>query len=685
MPGGVGFAGAFSVDLALLLVPMTACALMGVRLGIRHPLLLLICGFAGAGLLGFAVFWAYVPSSGFGRVCGVAATAGCVLLLADGCRGRFEGWRRLRPFGPVSALFAASGLFDLALGYLHGGFAAQADVAVNRYRLGLPGDGVIPLVFAQQLHSGTRPLPVYLMSNWQSSDRPPLQTGYDLLQQSVLGSWRFDDYQILGTLLQATWVFGLWALLHAAGKPRRAVPVCLAAVLFNGFVIQNSFFTWPKLLAATGVLLAAAVLLTPQLHGLRGSRTAGALAGLSLGTAMLGHPGTLFALIGIVGGIAALWRVRRLRPAGWYPPSWRFTAASAAGFLVAYAPWPAYQRFVDPPGNLLTEVNMADAPGPEPGRSTLRVIFDAYREAGAHQVIADKASNYTFPFQHTLGYLRELVALPYHLLAGQPAAAQNSANNIVTWQFFCLGPILGLTGWGLVLLAGRAVRGLVARRPLTRLQPELVWLLCLAITLAVWPLMLFGPVATSAHQGTYFVEPVLIAVGVLAFWSLRPVWAIAVTAVSGAMTLWVYIGFTPEGPVPGSGNTDPVSAGTVALLVVSIAACLACLWRVGADQPSGFGDVPAAGSADSADSADSAGSAQSGRCRQVPVFGGRPRAAVVPPLQGDRRQQVYGADQQEERARRQPQQDGVVRAFRGGDQRRAGYEESHGQQEAYPR
>jgi hypothetical protein len=673
VPDPIGFECHFSVDLFLLLLPMVACTLIGLRLGVKHPVLLLICGFGGAGLLGFAVFWAYVAGPGLGRACGIAVTAACLVPLADGCRERFGAWRRLRPFAPVGALFAANGLFNLALGYLHGGFSTQANVAIDRYGIGLPPDGVLPMLFARQVQSSTRPIPSYLIPGWQSSDRPPLQTGYFLLQQSVLGSGHLDDYQILGTLLQATWVVGLWALLHAAGKPRRAVPLCLAAVLFSGFVIQNSFFTWPKLLAATGILLAAAVLLTPQLRGLRTSRAAGALVGLSLGIAMLGHPGTLFALVGIVGGIAVLWLVRRLRPTGWQPPSWRFIAASAAGFAVACVPWSAYQRFVDPPGNMLTEVNMAGVSGPVPG-STLKVILHAYRKAGLRQVIANKESNYELPFRHTLGYLREVVALPYHLIAGQQAAAQTSAHNIVTWQFFFLGPILGFSGWGLLVFVGRVVRRAVGRHPLPGFQPELLWLLCLVITLLVWPLVMFGGNATVAHQGTYFVEPVLIAVGVLGFWSLSPKAAAVVTAASCAMTLWVFIGFTPEAPVPGSGNTAPVSVGTAALLAFSIAACLACLWWVGVEQPSGFGDTtdepaalsrPAPGLSRSVPPQGAPAGSEGGR--HAVLLGDGSRDAAPAPLHRDRGQQFHDAEQEEQRTCRQAQQLGLPAAVRVGD------------------
>jgi hypothetical protein len=355
--------GAYLVAIALLLLPATACLLAGRRFGVKSPVLLLTCGFVGSGLLGFAVFWIYLLGPTAGRVAGIGVNAACALVLLDACRHGFARWRQLHFLAPVTALFATAGLFNLALGYLRGGL--QADIAPNRYLAGLPGDNELPLLFAQQLQSRVRPLPHFLAWGFQSSDRPPLQTGYYLIEQSVLGSGRFEDYQVFSTLLQGTWIFGLWALLYAARKPRWAVPLCLASALFSGFTIVNSLFTWPKLVSATGVLLACAVLLTPEMRSLHKSRVAGGLAGCALGVSMLGHPGGIFALPGIVLILAVLWPVRSVRPRGWLPPSPGFLAAATGAFIAAYLPWVLYQKYYQPPGNALFEIQMANAPTSE--------------------------------------------------------------------------------------------------------------------------------------------------------------------------------------------------------------------------------------------------------------------------------------------------------------------------------
>ena len=90
-------------------------------------ILLLLCGYAGGGLLGFAVFWAYLIDTDLGRGFALAVTAGWAIVLLDACRGGFSRMARVRDFrAGISApyIYAATGLFNLALGYLHGGFNA---------------------------------------------------------------------------------------------------------------------------------------------------------------------------------------------------------------------------------------------------------------------------------------------------------------------------------------------------------------------------------------------------------------------------------------------------------------------------------------------------------------------------------------------------------------------------------
>jgi hypothetical protein len=618
----VGLAGAFLVDTALLLVPALGCALLAARLGVSNWLLLLTAAVSGSGALSLVTFWVYLAGDHVGRGFSLAVTGLSVLMMLDALRHRCAGWRALRPLLPMGALYVAAGFFATTLAYLHVSFASNTNVAPSRFKTGLPSDNVLPMLFGQQLMTGHRPLPALLIRGWQSSDRPPLQTGYYLMQQSVLHSGHLNDYQILGILLQCLWIPGLWALLVAMGKPRGAIGLSLAAVLFNGFIFQNTIFTWPKLIAAAALLLFAAIMCTRESAHLMNSRFAGVLAGLAIGTAMMSHPGSLFAVVGLVVVFAVLWLVPKVRPIGWRPPRWRFLWPMAVVAALCYEPWSVYYgKHYQPPANALTELQLADRDGPVPGKTTTQVVVDAYKSAGVHGVIHNKITNFETPFNHIWDYPRWCVSVVYQVLTGHPAAAQKVATEIVHAQFFYIAPILGFVGFGLFVLYGRALweLGIRVRALLTRggerpqLAPsgyseEYVLLAIIGVYSLAWCLLLFGPNSTIAHQGTYFTEVVLIALGVIGFWSLSPRFAMVVVFVSSAFTLWLYARFTPLDTVSnyawlynprdpfslgvlgiksthtGGSNTDPATAGAWALLVVSVLLCLAALWWTTSDR-----------------------------------------------------------------------------------------------------
>lgn len=607
---GLSLIATFTVCLGLMLLPMAACVLLARRFGVTEPVLLVLSGIAGSGLLGFAVFWAYLAGSEFGRAFAVAVNLACAVVVTDACRSGFARWRELAEFAPVTALYAAASLFYLALGYLYSGIG-RGQVAGTRFLPSLPGDNFIPMLFAEQLESRHRPLPHFIMSDFQSSDRPPLQTGYELLQDALLGHQHgaYLHPQVIGTLVQGLWIFGLWALLRAARRPRWAVPLCISAVLFSGFAIVNSFFVWPKLVAAGGTLAAFAVLFLPQLRAARGRRVAGALTGAAIGCSLLAHPGTAFA---VIPALATLTALRRL-------PRPRFLLAGAGGLAVSYLPWMLYQRFYQPPANALLELQLANSPLPVPGKSTGQAIVDAYRRLGLEKTLAYKRTNFASPFQHELDYLRNAASLVVHAFSTPSHALTAHAQDEIVWQFFFVGPTLGLVGLGLVILIVRGARdqmlrvraGQLRRRgsaaPAGRepLDVEQALLITLVAMYVVWCLIMFGATASTViHQGSYVIEVLAFALGVLGWWSLSPRLAATVVGVTAAFTLYLYLRYTPFVVGPGTYFRGPVSASVAAVLALACVACLACLWWVGAQpQPGPFDagnvrpDVPGADTA----------------------------------------------------------------------------------------
>jgi hypothetical protein len=114
----------------------------------------------------------------------------------------------------------------------------------------------------------------------------------------------FETYRIMMMLFNATAVLAAYGLVRSFLRSRLAVAAA-ALVALSPFVVYQTYFTWPKLLAASYVLAAAVALL----H--RRSLLAGALLGLGY----LAHPSALFA----VPAVLLAWLVLRERGPGAVP------------------------------------------------------------------------------------------------------------------------------------------------------------------------------------------------------------------------------------------------------------------------------------------------------------------------------------------------------------------------------
>jgi hypothetical protein len=245
--------------------------------------------------------------------------------------------------------------------------------------------------------------------------------------------------------------------------------------------------------------------------------------------AMLGHGSSVFPIIALV--IVAL--IRGV-------PDWRWIGAGVAVAILLMAPWSAYQKYADPPGNRLNRWMLAgnDEIADE---STLHAMFDAYREAGPGGVLHDKAEN-----------LIDLVGGGEAVEIGKLGVRETEAGRIGVGLdelrqilFFFLLPSLGL------LLIAPVV--MIARRRHVRDRDD--WRFALiawgtvAIGSAVWVLLLFGNEIsrTVLHQGSFAI-PILALAGCAA--GLRAVyprfanWYVSIAALA---MLAVYVpAVTPE-------------------------------------------------------------------------------------------------------------------------------------------
>ncbi|WP_432825497.1 hypothetical protein [Dactylosporangium sp. CA-092794] len=148
----------------------------------------------------------------------------------------------------------------------------------------------------------------------------------------------------VAVLLQVLCVPAVWALLRALRLTGYRLIVVLTMFLFTGFFVYNSVFVWPKLLAASMTLTAFALLFFG-----RPARSMWALAGVAAGAGMVAHAGVAFTLLPM-----GLLLLRRR-----YRPSWQHLGLTAAGGALLQAPWMAYRKIIDPPGDQLLKWHLA--------------------------------------------------------------------------------------------------------------------------------------------------------------------------------------------------------------------------------------------------------------------------------------------------------------------------------------
>jgi hypothetical protein len=482
--------------------------------------------FAGAGTAAMAGFWAWFASPQLGRA--FSAVLLVTSVAAIGVFGRRGDLRRLELSRPL-ALALAVGLVFTGLAFVQGriGLDPLRDLDGRYWET---FDNGLPLLFAVRV-AAHLPLSGYLYREWLSSDRPPLQTGFALLQWPLWGGGRLVGYQLLATGLQISWLPALWVLLRVRGVPAGRVCVAVLATAATGAVFVNTVYVWPKMLAAGLVLAALAILVSRD----DGDRWAGAgiLAAVLAALGMLAHGGTAFALIAL---LPFGWLLRRRVTV-------RSVVACSAAALGLYLPWVMYQRFVAPPGDRLLKWQLAGVI-PIDSRGALQTIVQQYRSLSVRQLLANKWEN-----------LAALVADPvrWHTQASDPGWARGFLGLARVAQLYDLLPAAGP-----LLLGAAALLIPSARRALAPARPLAVFT---GLTLAAWVVLLWGGQVVPAiiHEGPYAVVILVTGLCALAVTALPRLLAGAILASSVAWFLvcWVPgLGFrqasariVPPGPV----------------------------------------------------------------------------------------------------------------------------------------
>lgn len=237
-------------------------------------------------------------------------------------------------------------------------------------------DNKVSMMFADGMISGEAKTvaPKPIMSNWHYSDRPPLMTGIILPAYSIAPSeiW----FQLLAMSTNLIWMFGLMAFLLSTGATEHDAAMTVIVVAFVGAIFISEVYVWPKLLAASLALSAAALI--RETSTIRGVVAAACAAMLAL----LAHGAAAFGLIGL---LPVIWSQLKRH-------SLPNLALAGLCAIALYAPWIGYQKLIDPPGDRLLKWHIAGQIEPD-DRSFIDALGAQFRNDGVMGTIYNKVNN----------------------------------------------------------------------------------------------------------------------------------------------------------------------------------------------------------------------------------------------------------------------------------------------------
>jgi hypothetical protein len=454
------------------------------RLGFGEDWAPFCCGMLVLGAAGETAFFAarFTPLA---WTAGLAVEAFLLAAAAAALRAREEtatsaGPARARlphaaAWGPLAVATAAALFYAVLLGAATP-LGGNVFTASHTSFVPLPGDDVLPQLLARQAETHAPPRPFF--GDWLSSDRPPLQAGIVVVSDAVLRFVVGDlRYEVSAQWLQALVFGGLYALARAAGASARRALIATALCVPVGFFLINTVFTWPKLLSAAFGLAAIALALRPHTRG--ALRYAPSAAALAFGA--LAHGGVVFTVPALIGALLVRDRANALRP----------LVAGAVVCAVLVAPWVAYQRLYDPPGDRLVKWHLAGQIQPVPDRSAIEVVIAAYGRTPPGDIVGMRLRN-----------LAEVVHTDYGRRSG---------------EFLFVLTALGLFAVPLVLAFVPPLR-----------EPAVAALALIAVvSVIVWCAVMWAD--TTVHVGSYLTMALLYLTGALVV-ARRPAVALAFAA-----------------------------------------------------------------------------------------------------------------------------------------------------------
>ncbi len=549
------------VHYALILLPGFALCVFGLRKGVHDTILAGLIALAGIGISGYLAFWLWFIAPWLGRAFSfslpIAAAAFSIWMFQ---RLDIAGRRTLHRLLTLLALPGVAALLVLCAGLLFGGSEHPQMTARTRFSHALPPDNEIPFLFADGIEKAHVPKP--FLGEWHTSDRPPLQTGIVLSQFVYLPHPRELEYTVISVICQSLWIFAVWLFLAAFDVNSKCIALALAVCLFSGFTFLNSFYVWPKLLAAAFMIGASAVLLPSRFAvALRSGTFLAVLAAVLSALALLAHGAAAFSILAVA--LTAILLKRRIGV--------KLVILMGAVVFSLYLPWTLYQKFFDPPGDRLLKWHLAGVILPD-SRSFLQDLAASYKQLTFDQFLQDKSANLDVIADHQTEYWRhilEMLTQLRHSDARTRTLITETAAGLRGISFFFFVPNLAFLILGPISL----LRGVQRRFRSQEWRIGAITWLYVALTVGVWLLLLFLPGTTWIVTSSYAMVLLAYAGSILALWAVSPWLAILLGALQIELNFLLYGAFmNAEGSIRwGTAGLGLLSLIGMLLLLRSVA------------------------------------------------------------------------------------------------------------------
>ena len=460
----------------------------------------------GIGMSGMAVFAAGVVDFRLSAYASVVLVV--VSMLAFLSSRRRQIWSELH--SPMS-LWLAVGmcifLFVASLDNGGGRWAANAMFSPLSWSV----DNQNPVFFAYEfVHAQTASS--LISGQWYFDDRTPLLTVLLIIPQTLfiepLARLAGSDFiytadTAVGILMLALWVPVLLWFSRLVVVRHRILFVAIVAI--SPFMLFNTAYTWGKMLGAAYMLLAVGLTLLPDRRNL-------ALIPAALALSYLSHSGNAISAVAFLIVFAHVLRRSDTKALAW----------GTLAALAIVVPWGYWTHFLQPNGNALTRLSLANDTGFDyRSKSVLASMVQYLKDTGLAQWLALKAQAL-----HVTVDVLQKIALPRPI----DNRAADVIGNLRSADFSVPARTIGIATIGVVLaiVRGNAFQlkmilcgalGIIAMVLLTvgiGIMPSQAYgsvillavggALCLADVRSVWPSVMFSAwlayfLATSGDRG----------------------------------------------------------------------------------------------------------------------------------------------------------------------------------------